>query len=447
MQRNLLVKLGRSLGHSTLCQWSLGEVILVSCFKSKSRGRGGRVYSCTCEYTDSGEDRVSSADEGEGEVLDGGACPAHLRKSFVGNLADSLASAGLVTSEFTRKLRVTPFKRQSSPDDIPELAPAEEESASDSDSDEEAPLINAPLPTPPDDEIPQWQSIPVSHQPGPQPSVPPLATEPFSSRELASLEAYYVAIETHQTHAAFASNCLTIQRVAKLDLPLLSLHECNRLLVTQSGLVPTAVHVCRRGCAAYTDALAPITVDHCRALRNQDIPGQELVEGEKPKQKMLPCGLPHFRPQRESRGKPKPLEPYSECFYLDFVPRFRALFSNQQYASLLRSFHTELQAVMKLRRDENNQYAGSFLDITSGHTASHFADFFDDPRHAALGISTDGAKISMSREGDMWVWGLTTYDLPIAAGRYRRKFQFVLLVSYGVGPPSNLESFMFPIYK
>jgi hypothetical protein len=94
---------------------------------------------------------------------------------------------------------------------------------------------------------------------------------------------------------------------------------------------------------------------------------------------------------------------------------------------------------MKLHRDENNQYAGSFLNIASGHTA--FTDFFDDPRHAALGISTDGASISMSQEGDMWVWGLTTYNLPIAAGRYRRKFQFILLVSYGVGPPSNLESF------
>jgi hypothetical protein len=52
----------------------------------------------------------------------------------------------------------------------------------------------------------------------------------------------------------------------------------------------------------------------------------------------------------------------------------------------------------------------------------------------------------MQCKGEMWVWTVTLYNLPIHMC-YHCPYQIDLLISYGAGTPINLESFAFPIFK
>lgn len=115
--------------------------------------------------------------------------------------------------------------------------------------------------------------------------------------------------------------------------------------------------------------------------------------------------------------------------------------------TVLKYFHTELVAMMKIRKDANDQDAGHFHDFPHGHVAATYADLFDDDRAFVAGLSVDGASFGGNAEGEFWSWLMSIYNFPPDSHRYKNKYLSDVMISYGPNVPTNLESFALPIYE
>jgi len=210
------------------------------------------------------------------------------------------------------------------------------------------------------------------------------------------------------------------------------------------------IDCCRHGCQAFTGEFKDD--DYCRSPRLQEKRDQDGVVIEKdgkPVKFTAICGESRWKLTKEGipklvRGKRVVAH---QAVFLDFIPRFRALLSNSDFACSLRYFHNHLKSSVNSRL---NPTTGTldFSNVPDAAFAASRSGFFLTGDHtSAIALNVDGARVERNRPGELWPWTLTIYDVSPTQGRYRRIFHLDVLLSYGPSNPSNLESFNYIIFQ
>lgn len=283
-----------------------------------------------------------------------------------------------------------------------------------------------------------------------RPTGPSPPARPLTELEVISLTNFLIYLRQGDTTRSFEEHAdlLSLARGGKERL--LSRYRCESLLQELSDFNIIGYDACPQGCQAYTGDLALATT--CDSMRSQpklDADGQpvRLPDG-KIKEEAQRCGAERYIKSRTNSKTPKAPKPKHQAVFFPFVPRFRAMLGNPDYAKLLGYFRNRLESNIRLRQTESGLdfSKGNFHDVPDGKIAAGFADFFlSDDHTSAVMLSVDGARVDQNKPGELWAWTMQVYDLAPTEGRYRRRNVFDVLLSYGPSNPSNLESFNFII--
>ncbi|KAJ3485684.1 hypothetical protein NLI96_g4778 [Meripilus lineatus] len=148
-------------------------------------------------------------------------------------------------------------------------------------------------------------------------------------------------------------------------------------------------------------------------------------------------------PRYDSQGRPR-----KQFIYLPVIPRLQARYSNPTIAKLMRHraevhVHTPDKITDVMDSDIYQNLLGKRVEV-DGKTLSH--TYFSDPRHIAMGLSTDGFCPFRRRKKTAWPLILFDYNLP---PEIRFHLEHILAVGVIPGPkkPIDIDSFLWPLVQ
>ena len=157
------------------------------------------------------------------------------------------------------------------------------------------------------------------------------------------------------------------------------------------------------------------------------------------------CDEPRFS-GHDSHGKPRPRRQF---LYIPLIPRLSAFLQSTHMAKLMeyRSTHTNVPGVFTDIFDGENYQQLRSTPITVQDKPVHPpANYFEDDRDIALGLSTDGYGIFTRGQATAWPLIIFIYNLP---PELRNHVEHILALGVIPGPnkPSNVDSFLIPLHE
>ena len=160
-------------------------------------------------------------------------------------------------------------------------------------------------------------------------------------------------------------------------------------------------------------------------------------------QKCPRCNEPRFKGV-DSHKQPKPR---SQFFYIPLIPRLIAYLESPEMVSAMQ-YRSQFQHVPGSFRDifdGGNYQALRGAPITvHGEPINPPANYFEDPRDIALGLSTDGYGIFTHSQATAWPVILFNYNLPPET-RFHSENLLALGVIPGPNKPADMDSFLIPL--
>lgn len=157
------------------------------------------------------------------------------------------------------------------------------------------------------------------------------------------------------------------------------------------------------------------------------------------------CNEPRFS-GRDSHGKPRPRRQF---LYIPLIPRLIAFFQTLHMAQLMqyRSTRTSTPGVSTDIFDGEHYRQLCSTPITVHNKPVHPpANYFEDNRDIALGLSTDGYGIFTRGQATAWPLIIFIYNLPPEL-RVHAEYILALGVIPGPNKPSNIDSFLIPLHE
>ena len=160
-------------------------------------------------------------------------------------------------------------------------------------------------------------------------------------------------------------------------------------------------------------------------------------------QKCPRCTKPQYKGV-DRHGKPKPR---SQFFYIPLIPCLIAYLRSPTMASAMQ-YRSQFQHVPGLFRDifdgTNYELLCSAPVTVHGEPVNPPANYFEDPRDIALGLSTDGYGIFTHGQATAWPLILFNYNLPPEV-RFHSENLLALGVIPGPNKPADMDSFLVPL--
>ena len=165
----------------------------------------------------------------------------------------------------------------------------------------------------------------------------------------------------------------------------------------------------------------------------------------KPLDKCPDCKEPRFS-GRDSHGNPRPRRQF---LYIPLIPRLAAFLQSAHMAKLMRyrSLHVHVPGVSTDIFDGENYQQLRGTPITVHNQPVHPpANYFEDHRDIALGLSTDGYGIFTRGQATAWPLILFIYNLP---PKLHVHVEHILALGIIPGPkkPARVDSFLIPLHE
>jgi hypothetical protein len=198
------------------------------------------------------------------------------------------------------------------------------------------------------------------------PHSPPIYQH-LTSAQMLSLKHYVAWKKSNGTVNAFNTHAAVLKDATGQDI--LSLHNCQKLVIQLTDLQAHKVDICPNSCIAYTGKYDDKT--SCPYVKEGKI-----------------CGLSRY-------GKKS--KPNAQMMCLPIMPTIKAMFANEDTARLLRYRDKCLQEALHVVANATQTY--SDFRNSKVHQEHHNRGLFKDPRDIAFAISTDGAQLTMQIPG------------------------------------------------
>ncbi|KAE8225054.1 hypothetical protein CF326_g7931 [Tilletia indica] len=195
------------------------------------------------------------------------------------------------------------------------------------------------------------------------------------------------------------------------DITIYGKDRATALVKRVTGLKSFSWDMCPESCMAFVGPHQHL--QHCTAKR----------KGRR-------CGAARY----DEKGKPR-----RQFTTLSILPRIRAKFASGSGSTYLHD-----QAEWSADRWNTDEY--TFADWSDGavHRNLRARGFFEDPRHDAFILSTDGAQIVDKRKSNGWIVLLTSLNT-LHTERFKRPETFISTIVPGPNNPVDLDSFLWPI--
>ncbi|KAE8229698.1 hypothetical protein CF326_g5325 [Tilletia indica] len=264
-----------------------------------------------------------------------------------------------------------------------------------------------------------FDSLAGTHYPGQRPASPPNPeTSPLAFKErltpseIASVRILRTSLRTNATKAQLKG----FRKDMEATVPGLVLYgeaKSTTLIKTLTRLREHKWDMCPNSCMAFVGRHAEKT--RCTSRRN----GQRCNEA-----------------RYDASGKPR-----RQYTTFSILPRVRAKFASGHGSTYLHDL-----AEFSDRTWGTDQH--HFCDWSSGaiHRELREKGLFDDPRHDAYILSTDGAQFIDKRTSNGWVVILSSLNSS-PGQRFLRPQTFIATVIPGPNNPVDLDSFLFPILQ
>ncbi|KAJ3489496.1 hypothetical protein NLI96_g2091 [Meripilus lineatus] len=231
----------------------------------------------------------------------------------------------------------------------------------------------------------------------------------LSDTDMSYLRAFAFKIDEHLSEKAFAKLPYVFPS-ADID----SLKKIRTRITQLSGIEPSPFDCCVNTCCCFTGPNSALsTCSHCH------------------------------EPRFDKQGKPR-----NQFIYLPVIPRLQGRFANPTLAKL-----------MRYRGEEHIHIPGKITDVMDSGVYRNLLGkhvrvddktlphtYFSDPRHLAMGLSTDGFCPFRRRKKTAWPLILFDYSLP---PDIRFHLEHILLVGIIPGPkkPVDADSFLWPLVE
>ena len=260
-------------------------------------------------------------------------------------------------------------------------------------------------------------------------TLPPIPEQAPSRPDLSraqrlSLHHYFAWIESNGTVKAYNAHAQVLSQATEEEI--FSLYKVRQLALDLAGLTPSFVDMCPKSCMAYTgDSESETMCTHSH--------------------KGKVCNEPRYLPQQGSSTAK--LKPRAKMLYMPIMPIIQAFFSNFETSHQM--CHRDF--ILKQTLDALAVGAGvmkSEFSNSYNHVEQHYGKMglFKDERDVALAISSDGAQLTMKKQSNMWLLIVVLLNLPPEMC-YRAKNVIIPLVIPGPSAPSNIESFIYPLFE
>ncbi|CAD6922003.1 unnamed protein product, partial [Tilletia controversa] len=236
--------------------------------------------------------------------------------------------------------------------------------------------------------------------------------ERLTPSQIASLRHIRTCIRTNATqeqYRAFARNMETLDP----DISILGRKAAAALAKRVTRLRERTWDMCPMSCMAFVGPHAHL--QRCNSIR----------QGRR-------CGEARF----DSKGKPR--RTYT---MISILLRVRAKFASGSGSTYL---HDQAEWSARTWGTDEHQFA----DWPDGACHQHLREkgLFDDPRHDAYVLSTDGAQFVSKRKSNGWVVMLSSLN-ELHTKRFKRPETFVSCVIPGPNNPINIDSFLWPVVQ
>ena len=199
----------------------------------------------------------------------------------------------------------------------------------------------------------------------------------------------------------------------------------QKLAATLTDLEPLQIDICPKTCLTYTGDFADL--EFCPHIH-----------------KGKTCGEHHYQLKKNPNAKNNPVAQMT-CFPI--VPAIRAMFANTDTSNLLCHRDKCLQKALHLLVTASNAVKYSDFGDSRVHIHHHQSlGLFKDSGDIALGISTDGAQLTLKKQSDTWLLLFIFLNLP-PDFRYKSNNVFYPFSIPGPNPPRIVESFLWPVLK
>ena len=245
----------------------------------------------------------------------------------------------------------------------------------------------------------------------------------LSPAEIWSLHHYFAWVESNGTVKAYNAHALVLSHATKEEI--LSLHKVRKLALDLAGLTTSFMDMCPKSCMAYTGDF------ESNAFCTQSKKGKV-------------CHEPRYQPQQgSSRAKPKPR---AKMLHIPIMPIIQAYYASDATSHQM------------CHRDYCLKETLEALVIGAGVKKSKFSDssihayhykkmgLFTAKTDVALAISSDGAQLTVKKQSNMWLLIVVLLNLPPEMC-YRAKNVIIPLAIPGPLAPSNIESFIYPLFE
>jgi hypothetical protein len=248
------------------------------------------------------------------------------------------------------------------------------------------------------------------------------APRDLTPSEMLSFWHYIAWRKSNGTVLAYKLHAQVLQHANAVEI--LSLASVRKLAEILTELKPLQVDMCPKSCMAYTGDFADL--EFCSYIH-----------------KGKTCGQPRYQHKTTPNAKNKPV---AQMMCLPIVPGIRAMFANADTSNLLRHRDKCLQKALHLLATAAGAMKYSDFGDSRVHIHHQSLGLFKDSRDIALGISTDGAQLTMKKQSDTWLFIFLFLNLP-PEFRYKSNYIFYPFSIPGPNPPGIVESFLWPVFE
>ncbi|KAJ3475772.1 hypothetical protein NLI96_g11613 [Meripilus lineatus] len=231
----------------------------------------------------------------------------------------------------------------------------------------------------------------------------------LTETDMSYIRAFAFKVDEHLSERAFAKLPYVFP-----DSELGSLKSIRTRIAQLSGLEPTPHDCCVNTCCCFTGKNADCST----------------------------CPYCH-EPRFDAQGKPR-----NRFIYIPVIPRLQSCYSNPTLAKLMRHraedhIHTPDKVTDVMDSNVYRNLLGKHI-IVDGKPLPY--TYFSDPRHMAMGLSSDGFCPFRRRKKTAWPLILFDYNLP---PDIRFHLEHILLVGIIPGPkkPKDADLFLWPLVQ
>ena len=249
------------------------------------------------------------------------------------------------------------------------------------------------------------------------------APRDLSHSEMLSLWHYIAWRKSNGTVLAYNLHAKVYQHTSGEEI--LSLGSVRNLAATLTDLKPLHIDMCSKTCLAYTGDFA--NLEFCPRIH-----------------KGKTCGERCYQLKTNPNAKNKPV---AQMMCLPIVPAIRATFANSDTSKLLRHRDKCLQKALHLLAAASGAVKYSDFGDSKVHMHHHQSlGLFKNSQDIALGMSTDGAQLTLKKQSDTWLFIFMFLNLP-PDFRYKSNNVFYPFSIPGPNPPGIVESFLWPVFE